>query len=57
MHLQNLQLLITHLMPGTNTVPGIIYERHTMRFLQDALAILIWCSSICALYYIGMIFL
>ena len=44
-------------MPGTNTVPGITHERHTMRFLQDFITLLIWCSSICVLYYFGMMFL
>jgi hypothetical protein len=43
-------------MPGTNMVPGINYERHTMRFLQDFIALLIWCGTICISYYIYQMF-
>lgn len=39
-------------MPGTNMVPGINYERHTMRYLQDFLVLLAWCSSIYVGYFI-----
>jgi hypothetical protein len=39
-------------MPGTNMVPGITYERHTMRYLQDFLVLLGWCSAIYVGYFI-----
>jgi hypothetical protein len=39
-------------MPGANIVPGITYERNTMRYSQDFLVLLAWCGSIYVGYYI-----